>query len=73
MAMCWPPKRLSEVILAVESSGSLIPSFIWMCVSAWKLLGSRAIFDTVPTFTPATFTSAPGVSEPAWPNLAINS
>ncbi len=28
------------------------------------------MLDTVPIFTPATLTTAPGASDPTWPNLA---
>jgi hypothetical protein len=73
IATWTPPSRLSLVILAVESDGSLTSGSRLSLVTARKVLGSRLICETVPTLTPATLTAAPGASEPTWPNLAVTS
>src|SRR6185312_1758016 len=73
MEMCWPPSRPSEVILATESAGRGVLESRSSLTTARKVLGSRVMLDTVPTFTPATLTTAPGASAPTWPNLACTS
>ena len=49
------------------STGSFTLERTLMRVRARKVLGSRSTPVTVPTFTPATFTSDPVASEPIWP------
>ena len=66
----FPPSRLSLVMIAALSFGSLMSSRTDSATTAWKLCGSIRAWLTLPTLTPARRTSAPTPSPSMWSNLA---
>ncbi len=57
-----PPSRLSLVIAAPLSFGNCTSSCTVSDTLAWKVFGSITSSVTLPTLTPAIFTSAPTAS-----------